>query len=437
VTSIGDDLLSPLTREEDEAGDSKPRWKGLLRSGTNARRQDRKRMFYPVLLDEDRRAVLDVGEPLLPLDKQPDLDTKINGLTPAWPIRKDGSLGNWGLGAKTLKTLISKGYVSLGHYDPSRRTWGISYLARTAQQQIASGVLQVVSHDQTRNVVDVRYTAPKARRIKTVWHRTTHDAGAYGTDLLRAFLTEGRKFPFPKSLYVVRDTLAALVADKPDALIVDFFAGSGTTLHATCLLNREDGGRRRCILVTNNEVDPETRQELRRKGHYRGTPEYERHGIFEAVMKPRCQAAITGVRSDGRPLAGSYLDGQSYADGFEENVEFFRLDYVEPDEIELGQAFHSIHPLLWLAAGARGSRPASKVKDFVILPDCGYAVLFREDAFRDFEDALARHDGITHIFFVTDSEEAYAEMAERVGADRQTVMLYRDFLQHYRRQGRL
>jgi len=73
----------------------------------------------------------------------------------------------------------------------------------------------------------------------------------------------------------------------------------------------------------------------------------------------------------------------------------------------------------------------------VILPDCGYAVLFREDAFRDFEDALARHDGITHIFFVTDSEEAYAEMAERVGADRQTVMLYRDFLQHYRRQGRL
>jgi adenine-specific DNA-methyltransferase len=284
-------------------------------------------------------------------------------------------------------------------------------------------------------VVDVKYTAPKARRIKTVWHRTTHDAGAYGTGLLRAFLTQGRKFPFPKSLYVVRDALAAVVGANPNALIVDFFAGSGTTLHATCLLNQEDGGRRRCILVTNNEVDPETKQRLNQKGQYRGTPEYEKHGIFEAVTRPRCEAAINGKSSDGKAIAGVYLDGRRYADGFEENVEFFRLDYLDGDEVELGHCFDSIHPLLWLAAGGRGRRPdLAADTPFLIAPESGYAVLFREEAFSDFEEALAAHDGIGNVSLVTDSEEAFAEMRERIGAGRATVMLYRDFLRHYRRR---
>ena len=53
-------------------------------------------------------------------------------------------------------------------------------------------------------------------------------------------------FPFPKSIYAVRDCLAAVVRDRPEALVVDFFAGSGTTLHATALLN---AGGRRCTAV--------------------------------------------------------------------------------------------------------------------------------------------------------------------------------------------
>ena len=53
-----------------------------------------------------------------------------------------------------------------------------------------------------------------------------------------------KKFDFPKSVYAVRDTIRFFVADKPDALVVDFFAGSGTTLHAINLMNAEDGGHR-------------------------------------------------------------------------------------------------------------------------------------------------------------------------------------------------
>lgn len=392
-------------------------------------------MFYPVLIDESRRAVLDVGEPLLPIEKQPDFETKILGLSTAWPVRKDGSLGNWSVGAKTLKTLIEKGYVAVGDYDAKRRTWPISYLSRTSQEQIQSGVLDVVSYDDTRNLVDVCYTAPKARRIKTVWHRSSHDAGAYGTDVLRAFLGEGRKFPFPKSLYLVRDSLAALVGDKPDAVVVDFFAGSGTTLHATCLLNAEDGGKRRCILVTNNEVDAETIRSLDREGHYRGTPEYESCGIFEAVTRPRCEAVITGLRPDGEPVSGNYINGLPFAAGFEENVEFFRLDYLDPDQVELGTCFEALHPLLWLAAGGEGNsrEEADLAKGFYISPKGRYAVLFREDGLRDLEEALCHHADIHHLFLITDSEEAYAEIRERLGTGRGTFMLYRDYLRHFRR----
>lgn len=76
--------------------------------------------------------------------------------------------------------------------------------------------------------------------------------------LLRFF--QDKRFPFPKSLYAVHDTIRFFVANKPNALIVDFFAGSGTTLHAVNLLNAEDGGKRRCIMVTNNEVSAEEEQ---------------------------------------------------------------------------------------------------------------------------------------------------------------------------------
>jgi adenine-specific DNA-methyltransferase len=75
-------------------------------------------------------------------------------------------------------------------------------------------------------------------------------------------LAGNRKFSFPKSIYAVRDAIAAVVRDNPNALLADFFAGSGTTLNAVNLLNAADGGQRQCILVTNNEVSEEEARNL-------------------------------------------------------------------------------------------------------------------------------------------------------------------------------
>lgn len=90
----------------------KPRWKVLLRSGTNSRRADRKNMFYPIYVDLERGRVVSAGESL-PFDQEPILNEKVGDYYTAWPIRTDGTYGNWGVGYETLNELIKEGYVSL------------------------------------------------------------------------------------------------------------------------------------------------------------------------------------------------------------------------------------------------------------------------------------------------------------------------------------
>lgn len=138
-----DDLLTPEPDEGFEAvGGREPRWKGLLRSGTNARREDRENMFFPVLIDEVKKKIVGVGEPLL--EGEPILGKKVKGYAAAWPVRTNGQWGNWGVGHITLRTLIDQGYVSLGEFDDGRKTWAISYLSQQLREQIEGGILEII-----------------------------------------------------------------------------------------------------------------------------------------------------------------------------------------------------------------------------------------------------------------------------------------------------
>ncbi len=85
----------------------------------------------------------------------------------------------------------------------------------------------------------------------SVWDDKLYSSTEYGANLLSSILG-GKLFDYPKSLYAVIDSLKVAHVKK-DSLILDFFAGSGTTMHATMMLNQEDGGHRQCFLVTNNE----------------------------------------------------------------------------------------------------------------------------------------------------------------------------------------
>ena len=86
----------------------------------------------------------------------------------------------------------------------------------------------------------------------TFWEDPKYSASTFGANLLADFIGKG-KFNYPKSLYAVEDSLRVATGHNKEALILDFFAGSGTTGHAVMSLNSEDGGNRRFILATNNE----------------------------------------------------------------------------------------------------------------------------------------------------------------------------------------
>lgn len=403
VKSLGDDLLSAI---ESQCGIS-PRWKGLLRSGTNARRQDRHKMFFPVLIDEVRHAIIGTGD-YLPLEKTPDLNAKINGYLAAWPIRTDGTFGNWGVGPESLRALIDKGYVSLGGFDPARNTWGISYLSRKLQLQIESGAIRIIDRDEVLNTVKVEYAEERERQVKTVWHRSAHDAGAYGADLLKSILGEGRKFSFPKSLYATRDAITASVRDRPDALIIDFFAGSGTTLNAVNLLNASDGGQRRCILVTNNEVSAEESAHLTAQGLQPGDDDWEAHGICRSVTWPRSKYTILGRRDDGTVLTGEYLTGKSIER--EKPRSFSQIGFCEPASLSTLAKKKQV-------VGLIDGLPQTLVQAdsaFVVSQEHKASVLFDPAAAEAWLEALDGQDHITDFYIVAPVKRVFDEIKAQV-----------------------
>jgi adenine-specific DNA-methyltransferase len=422
-----DDLLSPDRRDPQKI--RVPRWERLLRGGAGARRKDSPNLFYPVYVDPQTSRITSVGESL-PLGVDPKIS---DNKTEAWPIRTDGSQGRWRASPATLRDYLKEGYAKLGGYDAKRKTWTVLYLGRKARRQIESGAIKISGRDEVTGAVILKYASGDQRQIKTVWHRGTHDSGNYGSTMLSTILGETGVFAYPKSLYAVRDTLQIVSTNRPSALILDFFAGSGTTFHATVLLNHEIGGNRQCILVTSNEVTEKNEKALAEKGFFPGDTEFEKHGVAESVAWPRCKASIVGKRADGTLLEGEYLNGHSLQEGFKENLEFFRLDFLNPSEVARGDAFQAILPILWMMAGCHGKREDSKGSQVWFIPKhAPFAVLIKEKEFRAFRETLAERKDIEWIFLVTDSEENFGLMRRALGRKFQCVQLYKSYLENFR-----
>lgn len=428
VQSGSDSMLGKQIEENEHI---QPRWKGLLRSGIGSARSDSPNLFYPILIDEVNNRIVR-AEAAIPLDTTPDYKAKIEGYSVAWPVRNDGSEGRWMLSTETFNDMLAKGYVSLGAYDGRRKTWGFSYLSKKYQNQIETGELVIVGKTENGQSVVVEYSGTQDKQIKTIWHRTRHDAGAYGSDLVSAIIGK-QKFTFPKSLYAVKDCLSCVIGKTTDALVVDFFAGSGTTLHAVNLLNAEDGGHRRCIIVTNNEVSSDEAKALMNRGLQPGDPEWEQHGVARYVTWPRTICSIEGHDINGEPLRGNYIEsGRAMADGFTSNVEYFKLGFLDKDSVTLGRQFKEILPLLWLKTGAVGKRPEcdEQEPEMMILPENEFAILVDETCYARFIRELAGHDEIKTVFFVTDSEDAFREMSAGIG-NRNTHHLYREYIENF------
>ncbi len=435
------------TEEGSEAAPSPVSWDSLLRRGTDALPSDRPTMVYPILVDRTSRRIVGTGASLPDLvasgevgdlddagmDKWvPPSDDGQSAHVEVWPVRKNGRLGRWRVSAGHVEELREAGHIRSGKWNKKRARFAISYLGRLDRERIETGELQISGHDPDTGVAHVVRPGVKTSALKTVWADPRHNAGKHGTELLSELLGE-RKFDYPKSVYAVQDCLRAAVGDIPNALILDFFAGSATTMHATALLNAEDGGTRRSICVTNNEVGPTQTTRLHSEGLYQGDLDFERHGIFESVAKPRCEAVVSGRSTDGAPLQGEYEGGRPMSDGMQEAVEFMSLEYLDADSVELGMAFDQIHPLLWLASGCQGEPPtdACPTDTFYVSPSLNYGVLFLESQFAEFAARIKSLPDLSSVWLVTNSEFAFAEMREMLPRNLEVSMLYRDYLRNF------
>jgi len=403
------------------------RWDLLRRSGTNAQRSDRPNLFYPVYIDPQGPSVRSVGEPV---PEGESIAPEHDGAIAVLPIRKNGTEGCWQIGGPTLRKRIEEGRVRVSGsatsgfvlYTLADGEYGKVMAGEyPVEGRAADGSLMVGSTDD-----DTVFAAPT-----TQWRIASHDATQYGSRLLGRLLP-GRKFPFPKSLYAVEDALRFFVSDRPSAVILDFFAGSGTTAHAVARLNRQDGGKRQALLATNNEVSSKEATQLTDDGHAPGDPEWEAVGVFEHVTRPRIEAAFSGTNADGDPVQGDYgfTDEFPMSEGFDENVEFLELRYLDLEDVELDLAFESVAPLLWMRAGGRG-RVIDQRCDENGKPrafDCTdhYGVLFNPDRWRGFVEKLPA--SVTTVFVVTDSPSVFASVAAELPSQVDAVRLYENYL---------
>lgn len=402
-------------------------WSMLIRTGTHVLREDSKNQFYPIFVYKDGSKIHSVGEPYFGNDRN---EVKApNGTIAIWPIRSNGDEGNWQVSNVNLRNLISKGYVRLGRF--SDRGMAISYLKKGEIKKVESGIYSIDGYRTDGSIIS--NTEVRAIIPGTQWRISSHDASRHGSNLLQKIMTK-KVFDFPKSLYAVQDTIRFFLASKKESIIVDFFAGSGTTLHALNLLNAEDGGSRRCIMVTNNEVSSEEAKLLSSRGFQPGDEDWDKQGISRNVTWPRTVCSIEGHDINGNPLKGNYLGSDKpMADGFKANCVYFKLGFLDKTSVKIGRQFRELLPLLWMKSGSVGVCPqleGDNVPNMLIFPENHFAVLVKDSCFADFKEQVEQHPEIDYVYIVTDYEDGYRAKISNLNV-KNTFQLYSDYLDNF------
>lgn len=201
----GEKIISDRTIPEDEVD-----WSPLRNWGTESERSDARNCFYPVLVKDGE--IVGFGD-VSPDGYHPESQTElVDGIYHVYPIDRSGTERKW----------------------------------RYARQSV-DAILHLLKVKEIRGGLDI-LLGKNFGKIKTVWTDKKYDANVNGTQVVGELVPDS-PFTFPKSVWAVYDCIHAAAAGQKDAIIMDFFAGSGTTGHATMQLNADDGGSRRFILV--------------------------------------------------------------------------------------------------------------------------------------------------------------------------------------------
>jgi adenine-specific DNA-methyltransferase len=183
-------------------------WRQLRDRGGESLRTDAKKCFYPIIVENGE--VIGFGD-VSKDDEHPKQNEQHGSQIYVYPIDNNGVERKWRYARKTVDTIIN--------------------------------VLRV---KETKGKYSIEIGKDYGT-YKTVWTDKKYDASLNGTQLVKS-LIPNNNFTFPKSIYNVIDCINAVVEDDKNAIILDFFGGSGTTAHAVLEINKEDNGNRKFIL---------------------------------------------------------------------------------------------------------------------------------------------------------------------------------------------
>lgn len=329
-------------------------WLGLRRREPSSKREARPNQFYPIFVYNKTGFIASIGD-AVPYGVDRESIMVPPDCTALWPLDGQGRESLWGLTPEVLRRNHQKGYVRVKNWNHKKCTGTVYYLPTGTISDIEKGKATVTGYNEDGSI-KAFYQEQGTVPPRKVWYQKSHNAETYGTNIV-AELLPGRRFPYPKSIYAVLDSLRFVVGNKPDAIILDFFAGSGTTLHAVNLLNCEDEGSRKCILVTNNELSYKEEEEFEKKGILRGSKEWEDRGIARYITWPRTFCSINGKDINGKVIEGNYgvkydifekkqdeghrgcytkkfvemyplLSSRKKSDGFQTNVNYFKCSWT-------------------------------------------------------------------------------------------------------------
>jgi len=305
----------------------------------SAKREAAKNCFYPIYIKGD--GILGFG------------DVCKDSFHPSGPnvLRKDGTVEVYP---------IDKNGVE--------RKWRFS-------RQSVEGIKEELLCQQIKNEY-VILRAKKDYRWKTVWTDGKYNANVYGTQLLNNIIQT--KFPFPKSLYAVKDCIQAVIHNKTDSIILDFFAGSGTTGHAVLELNKDDDGNRKFILCTNNE-----------------------NKIAEEVCYPRIKKIMTGYKDS----KGDKVDGLGG------NLKYFRTDFVDADPTDKNKKKLTEMATEMLCLKEGTFEKITNKKAFKIFKNTNHytGIIFDQMAISDFKEAIAKLKGKFSVYVFSLGDDSFED----------------------------
>lgn len=218
-----------------------------------------------------------------------------------------------------MKNDWEKGYlkVSKNKSKVNPNEYSVQYLPEGVISKIKSGELEVVGQEPGAPTLVFGENKTVGGEIPTIWTEKDFHT-TKGTAAIKEIFGD-KRFSYPKPLELIVEILRAVT--KTDSVVLDFFAGSGTTGQACLELNKQDSGNRRFIVCTNNEGD-----------------------ICNSVTYPRLQTIISGVR----------IDGSTYSDSIPANLKYYRTDFVARDEEYLSDALlEHIAEMVQLEHGVR------------------------------------------------------------------------------------